>query len=495
MTKRRKRGCMRKKPKVGKVIVIGAGPAGLTAAHELLRDGSGEFEVVILEETKTVGGISRTVNYRGNRMDMGGHRFFSKVGLVNDWWRERLGKDFVKRKRLSRILFEGKFFDYPISLSMRTLKTMGFLTTVQVGVSYLRSVVKRRPEKTLEDFYVNRFGRKLYEMFFENYTENLWGRHPSEIDPEWGAQRAKGLSVGAILRDMGAKLVKKEGRKVETSLIEEFWYPKLGPGQMWEKVLEEVKEMGGEIVMEAKVVEVRREKNRVTGVGYEKDGKKVFVSGDVVISSMAMRDLVEAMNDVPKECVRIAKGLPYRDYMTVGVLFKKEALAKKLEDNWIYVHDTRVKLGRLQIYNNWSQGLVKEPKKTVWMGLEYFCDEGDELWKMRDEDFARMATSELRMTGLLKDGAEALDWHVERVKKAYPAYFDTYEEIGKLRKYLDKTENLFLVGRNGQHRYNNMDHSMCTAFEAVKNIKANVLRKDNVWAVNTEKEYHEAGGV
>ena len=512
-----------------KVIIIGAGPAGLTAAYELL-DKSKKFDVVVLEESNTFGGISRTVNYKGNRMDMGGHRFFSKVPEVNEWWEKMLPtqgampKDDVKlgrtstvnkggpnpektdrvmlrRNRLSRIFFKQKFFDYPVSLKMDTLKNMGIGTTIVVGFSYLKSAIFKRKEKSLEDFYINRFGKKLYSMFFENYTENLWGRHPSQISPEWGAQRVKGLSIRAILKDIFGKIFHKKNRKVETSLIEEFSYPKLGPGQLWELTAAEIEKKGGVIIKKAKVTKINKNKNNVlTGVSYLKDDKEVEIKGDYVIPSMPIKDLVEEMNDVPSKYLIIATGLPYRDYMTVGVLINKLNLVNKTKiktignivpDDWVYVHDKSVKMGRFQIYNNWSPYLVKDLNNTVWMGLEYFCNEGDEMWSMSDKAFAKMGVKEMIKMNLIDSEKNVLDTHVERVKKAYPAYFDTYEHIDDLRKYLDKIPNLFCVGRNGQHRYNNLDHSMCTSFEAVRNIISGKTDKSNIWNVNTEKEYHE----
>ena len=415
---------------------------------------------------------------------------------------EKTDRVMLRRNRLSRIFFDQKFFDYPVSLKASTIKNMGIGTTFVVGCSYLKSVVHKRPEKSLEDFYINRFGKKLYSMFFENYTENLWGRHPRDISPEWGAQRVKGLSISAILKDIFGKAFGKKNRKVETSLIEEYAYPKLGPGQLWELTAKDIRKKGGEIIMEARVVGIKRnKKNEVTGVIYEKNGKKKVVNGDYVISSMPIKDLVEAMDGVPKKMMKIAMGLPYRDYMTVGVLAPRLALKNETDiktlgdivpDNWVYVHDKSVKMGRFQIYNNWSPYLVKDIEHRVWVGLEYFCDEGDDLWSMNDDDFARMAISEMARINIIESEDDALDYHVERVKKAYPAYFDTYEQIDDLRTYLDKIPNLFLVGRNGQHRYNNLDHSMCTSFEAVKNIMSGETKKDNVWNVNTEKEYHES---
>ena len=512
-----------------KILVIGAGPAGLTAAYELLN--KGDFEVIVFEESNDFGGISKTVNYKGNRMDMGGHRFFSKVPEVNEWWEKMLptqgagSKDDVmlgrsttvveggpdpeqtdqvmlRRHRVSRILFLNKFFDYPISMKPETFKNMGIVNTIKVGVSYLRTLVHKLPEDNLENFYINRFGRKLYSMFFEYYTENLWGRHPSEIDASWGAQRVKGLSIFAVIKDIFDKAFKKDNRKVETSLIEEFGYPKLGPGQLWDVTASEIEKLGGKIIKNACVKELHKDENgNIDFLSYLKDGEMIRESGDIIISSMPLKDLVAGMNDVPGKISRIASGLPYRDYMTVGVLTKKLKLRNETDiktignivpDCWVYVQERQVKMGRFQIYNNWSPYMVKDLENTVWVGLEYFVQEGDSFWNMDDADFSEFAIDEMIKLGLIDDKDDVLDTHVERVKKAYPAYFDTYSEIDSLVEYLKGISNLYCVGRNGQHRYNNIDHSMCTSFEAVKNIINGVADRSNVWEVNTEKEYHEA---
>jgi len=514
-----------------KALIIGAGPAGLTAAYELLK-GSDDIEVIVFEESEYMGGISKTVNYNGNRMDMGGHRFFSKVPRVNEWWENMLplqgspsyddivlertmpwkqgGPDpeqtdrvMLLRNRISRIFFEQKFFDYPIKLSFELFKNMGLLNTIQVGFSYLFSLIHKREEKSLEDFYINRFGKKLYSMFFERYTENLWGRHPSQIDPSWGAQRVKGLSIIAIFKDIFSKMLPgKENRHVETSLIESFSYPKLGPGQLWEVTASEVEKMGGRILKNSKVVSLTKDAdNHLVSLTYEHNGEQITVEGDIFISSMPVKDLVGGMNDVPAKEAAIAAGLPYRDYRTLGVLIPTLKLKNKTQlrtignivpDNWVYVHDRSVTMGRFQIYNNWSPYMIKDLEHTVWIGLEYFCNEGDALWNMSEEEFSRLGVQEMVTMGLIDSADEVIDTHAESVKKAYPAYFDTYDEMDTLIAYLNTIDNLYCVGRNGQHRYNNIDHSMCTSFEAVYNILNGVKDRSNVWNVNTEKEYHES---
>lgn len=514
-----------------KALVIGAGPAGLTAAYELLEK-SDDIEVVVFEESEHMGGISKTVTYKGNRMDMGGHRFFSKIAEVNEWWDKMLpmqahpaadykalgidvplakqgpnpeteDRTMLTRRRVSRIFFKKKFFDYPISLKLSTLADMGLLTTIKVGFSYLGSLIHKRDEKSLEDFYINRFGKKLYSMFFERYTENLWGRHPRVIAPDWGSQRVKGLSIIAILKDMFGKVFPgNKNRKVETSLIEEFKYPKLGPGQLWDVTADEILKKGGTILRNHKVTGViKDENNHLTGVKVETaEGEKIF-EGDYIISSMPVKDLVAGMNDVPKDKAAIAEGLPYRDYITLGVLVPKLKLENKtkiktigniIPDNWVYVHDKGVHMGRFQVYNNWSPYMIKDIENTVWLGLEYFCYENDKWWNMTEDEFAKFAIEDMVNLGLIDSGDEVLDYHEEKVKKAYPAYFDTYEHMDELVEYLSAIDNLYCVGRNGQHRYNNLDHSMCTSFETVKNIISGTKDKRNIWSVNTETEYHES---
>lgn len=509
-----------------KIIIIGAGPAGLTAAYELLKNGSGNT-VQIYECSDRIGGISKTVKYKNYRMDLGGHRFFSKIDRVNKMWDELLpvqgslsfddkllgrertlfpnGPDpdncdevMLKRVRVSRIYFKNKFFDYPISA--KVFGQMGFGSLMNAGFSYLHSCIfKKKPEDDLESFYINRFGKVLYSMFFEGYTEKLWGRHPSKISSDWGAQRVKGLSVFAVAKDMISKAFGNNKTK-ETSLIGEFSYPKYGPGQLWELTADRITEMGGEISLNCNVKRLITENGKVTGVVFERGGQEFTENADIVISSMPVKDLIAGMNDVPDDISRIAAGLPYRDFITVGILVDKlriknatkmKTLGNIVPDCWIYVQDTGVTMGRIQIFNNWSPYLLDDPQNSVWMGLEYFCAEGDEMWNMSDEDFAEMAAAELVKMGIIDSADNVRDHHVEHVKKAYPAYFDTYSEMDKVIGYLNSFDNLYCVGRNGQHRYNNMDHSMMTAFETADNILGGRKDKDNIWNVNTEKEYHE----
>ncbi len=510
-----------------KVVIIGGGPAGLTAGYDLLKK-SKDYEVVVLEELNQVGGISKTIRYKGNRMDLGGHRFFSKSDEVNQFWNEVMplqgkpsfddkklkrkkklnkgGPDPEKednvmllRERVSRIYYLKKFFDYPITLKFETLKNMGFIRTMQSGFSYLKSLIFKKKEDSLENFYVNRFGRKLYSMFFEGYTEKLWGRHPKEISADWGAQRVKGISIMAVLKDALSKIFHINSKKKETSLIEEFYYPKFGPGHLWEKVAKDFEKMGGTILKNHKVISVNTEKKQVKSLICEVDGEMVEITGDIFISSMPIKDLINGMKKVPANVKTIANGLPYRDFVTVGLLVKKLNLKNETDkktlnnivpDCWIYVQENDVKLGRIQIFNNWSPYMVKNPMDTVWIGLEYFCNEGDEFWNLSEKETIKLATEELISMGVI-DNDDILDSHREQVKKAYPAYFDTYDEIDKVIDYLNKFDNLYCIGRNGQHRYNNMDHSMMTAFVTVDVILGNKTDKNEIWNVNVEKEYHE----
>ena len=509
------------------VIIIGAGPAGLTAAYELLKK-SKDYNVIVLEETKDIGGISKTVNYNGYRMDIGGHRFFSKSKEITDFWKEimpiqgSIPYDYEEcnrnvatedggpnpneednvmliRNRISRIYYSNHFFDYPISLKWQTLKNLGFKKTFLSGVSYIKSVITKKEETNLENFYINRFGYELYSMFFEKYTEKLWGRHPREISADWGAQRVKGLSIAGVIKNIFKKTFHIKDKNVETSLIEEFYYPKYGPGQLWETVAKKITENGGKIILNSKVDNINFKDNKIVSV----TANNIEYKGDIFISSMPLKDLINDLcgnKDVNKDIKRIANGLSYRDFVAVGILVNKlkiknetniKTLGNIVPDCWIYVQDESVKLLRFQIFNNWSCYLVKNPKEEVWIGAEYTCSEKDMLWKMSDKEIIYFVGKELEKIGVI-DTDDIKDYHIEKIKKAYPSYFDTYEEIDKLIEYINSFDNLFCVGRNGQHRYNNMDHSMMTSIEAVNNIIENNHNKDNIWSVNTEKIYHES---
>ena len=464
-------------------IIIGAGPAGLTAAYELLN--KTDIKPIILEETPYVGGISRTAEYKGNRMDLGGHRFFTKNEYINKLWRD-ICQDMMTRPRTSRVFYLGKFFDYPISLKFSTLKNLGFFRTFKVGIGYMKSVIFKRKENNLENFMINRFGTPLYRMFFENYTEKVWGRPPKEIDASWGKQRIKGLSITKLIAN-----ALRINKKKETSLIDEFLYPKLGPGELYEKMAKKILNMGGEIVYNAKVEKVNLEDGIVSGI----TASGIEYKADYFFSSMPIKDLCLAMNDVPENHLKVAENLPYRDFITVGLLCKNlEIDAPYPKDNWIYIQETDVKIGRLQIFNNWSPYLVAKPTEEdvtspCWIGLEYFAYEGDELWNMSDSDFISFATLELAKIGVVKVES-VLDGTRIKVKKAYPAYFDSYADFPALQDWLCGIGNLYCIGRNGQHRYNNMDHSMLTAVTAVDSLLNN-KGTGECWRVHTDEEYHE----
>lgn len=495
----------------GKIIVVGAGPAGLTAAYEI-----GSKNVTIFEKESFVGGISRTAEYKGNRIDIGGHRFFSKSDAVMDWWNKILpfqedGENaddteliMLKRSRLSRILWMRKLFDYPLSLSPKTILNLGVFRTFLLGASYLKAALFP-PEKieNLEDFFISRFGERLYLQFFKDYTEKVWGVKCSEIDASWGAQRIKGVSIKKAIMHALFGRRKKGGirrKNVETSLIDEFLYPKFGPGQLWERVAELCVRKGVRLEMRADVDEIYVENGRVAGVRVRReDGSLERFDCDALVSSMPIRELFSKLRcaDIPKDIADIANGLLYRDFITVGVLCDKILInSDKMQngitkDNWIYIQEPDVKVGRLQIFNNWSPYLVKD-KGRIWIGLEYFCQEGDEMWEMSDSEMIETARRELQKCAVANP-ENVLDAVVIKTKKAYPAYFGTYGKFGEVRNFLDKIENLYCVGRNGQHRYNNMDHSMLSAMEAAKIINCGgSLSKDAVWNVNAEESYHES---
>lgn len=510
------------------VVIIGAGPAGLTAALELIT--RSDIKPIVLEADIQVGGISKTIEYRGNRMDLGGHRFFSKSEWVMQWWQALLplhgpkdgpvmvhyhGKQqtvipsgsgggaacLLLRPRLSRIYFLRRFFDYPLKLNWTTISNLGVWRLARILLSYAAAKIRPRQEKSLEDFIVNRFGAELYRTFFKDYTEKVWGVPCSEISAEWGAQRIKSLSITEALKHAIGRLLPKRGSRVKhTSLIEQFLYPPLGPGQMWEAAADKIRALGGRIEFGVKVIGMHHANGRIQGLEVVRDGgSREFIPADEVISTMPVRDLVQGMVPAaPPEVLEVARGLLYRDFITVGLLVRKLKPSRYavagtrthiLPDNWIYVQEKEVKLGRLQIFNNWSPDLVRD-QDTVWLGLEYFCNEGDALWSMSKEEFARFAIQELASIDLI-DPADVLDWNVVHVEKAYPAYFGSYERFGVIRQWVDSFANLYLVGRNGMHRYNNQDHSMLTGKLAAEAIMFGHVDRAEIWAVNIDDEYHE----
>ena len=573
-----------------KALIIGAGPAGLTAALEFLR--RTDVHPIILEASGEIGGISRTVRYKGNRMDIGGHRFFSKSDRVMQWWMELMPPDagedsptglskdveisyqgkkrtvevpadvpehpplrgmgpltitteteeddplghentaehghtetvvvpatpaaqdlvMLVRPRKSRIYYLRKFFDYPIKLTGSTIGNLGPVRMAKIGVSYVASRVRPiKQEKSLEDFLINRFGRELYLTFFKSYTEKVWGTPCDQISAEWGAQRIKGLSLTTAVKHFvkktfargpkGAAGADVAQKKTDTSLIERFLYPKFGPGQLWEHVAEMIVERGGEVRMQWTVDKIITEGARVVAVeAVHVDGKRERIEADFFISTMPMRELTHALEaggaHVPAPVREVSDGLQYRDFITVGVLANrldvKEPDDGLIRDTWIYIQEPDVLLGRLQIFNNWSPYMVADPGK-VWIGLEYFCYESDPLWSMADDDLKRFAAGELEKIGILRT-SEVTDAHVVRVPKTYPAYFGTYARFDELRAWVDGFENLFLVGRNGMHKYNNQDHSMLTAMAVVDGVAAGGVDKKVVWSINTEQEYHEEKG-
>ena len=553
-----------------RAIIIGAGPAGLTAALEFLRHT--DIVPIILEASSEIGGISRTIRYKGNRMDIGGHRFFSKSDRVMQWWMDLMPPDLTSetptgvdlsyqgkqrrievpahapehpplrgmgplhiteedpddgttetitvethapesddlvmlvRPRKSRIYYLRRFFDYPIKLNGTTIANLGPVRMARIGISYITSRLHPiKNEKSLEDFLINRFGRELYLTFFKSYTEKVWGTPCDQISAEWGAQRIKGLSLTTALKhfvkkafttkpkDEASSDVAQKG--TDTSLIERFLYPKFGPGQLWEHVADKIVTMGGEIHMGCKVDSIEVNGKRVIAVeAINANGERQRFEGNFFLSTMPMRELVQSLRtEIPANVREVSEGLQYRDFITVGILANKLDVTEPggglIKDTWIYIQEPDVLLGRLQIFNNWSPYMVSDPTK-VWIGLEYFCYDTDPLWSMPDDELKTFAAHELQKIGILRT-AEVLDAHVVRVPKTYPAYFGTYNRFQELRQFTDSFENLFLVGRNGMHKYNNQDHSMLTAMAVVDGIAAGHVNKAALWSINTEQEYHE----
>lgn len=542
-------------------IIAGAGPAGLTAAYELLK--RTDIQPVVCEATDAIGGIAQTYNYKGNRIDIGGHRFFSKEKRVMDWWfnilplqgapardtaekaheidyateaiiqylcpecvdeqeirgrrlddgrykvpapdPEKTDAVMLQRPRLSRIFYRRHFFPYPIGITFSVARRLGFWNTFLIGMSYIkRQVFPIRDETYLDAFYRNRFGDRLYKTFFEAYTEKVWGVPVSEIRADWGAQRVKGLSlkraVVHAVKDLLSSDFQKAQAERETSLITRFFYPKFGPGQMWETVAKQVKDCGGDVRMKTRVSGVKTREGRVVSATLEHvdTGEKEEVSCDYVFSTMPIKHLARMMDPPPPQHVAdVADGLHYRDFLTVGLLLKKLHVVEKgkpvgdsVPDNWIYVQEGGVRVGRIQIFNNWSPYMVADYGSAVWIGLEYFVNEGEDLWKMPDEQLIDLGIREMETIGFCRR-EDMLDACVLRMPKAYPAYIGSYDRLHVVRDFVETIPNLYLIGRNGMHRYNNQDHSMLTAMLAVDNIVAGRTDKSNLWDVNLEMVYHE----
>lgn len=455
-----------------KVVIIGAGPAGLTAAWELVTKAGEDYEVTILEETEQVGGMAKSVSYNGNIMDVGGHRFFSKEKVVLDWWKaffQRNGKtsELMLRNRKVSIYYGESFFDYPITLSLKNIKKLGFSNACIAGLTYLISCICPRKEKSLEDFYMNRFGKMLYKMFFENYTKKLCGVHPNEISPEWGRQRVRGLSVGKIVRER----FEKKGWQTKEGLLSPslFYYPKYGPGQLWSVVAEEIVQNGGIIRLNCKVCGLQqKEDNTIEYVTVESEKGIETVKGDIFISTMPLNKMIAGMNLASEDVKNIAGKLPYRSIVSIGLIV--EHMRFDVKDCWIYIHNEDVKVCRVQVYKNWSPYLMDEPEKRSFLALEYFCDENDEMWSMSKEECMKLAVQEAVKLKILDDGVEVLACYKECIAQAYPGYYGAYEQVETIRDYLKGIDNLFCIGRNGQHRYWNMDKCMISAWDAVEQI-------------------------
>ncbi|MDD5262557.1 MAG: NAD(P)/FAD-dependent oxidoreductase [Methylacidiphilales bacterium] len=465
-------------------IIVGAGPAGLTAAAELVENG---FRVDVLEkDPEYVGGIARTVRYKGYRFDIGGHRFFSKSPEVTEWWRRRLPDDFIQVRRMSRIFYRGKFFDYPLRAG-NALRNLGIFTSMACMLSYLWSRLRPvRPEKSFADWVTNRFGSRLFRIFFKTYTEKVWGMPCNQISADWAAQRIKGLSLLKAIWFALLPQRKGEGSGVVKTLIDRFEYPRLGPGMMWEKTRDDIQARGGAIHMGTEVTRIRHDGSKVLSVETRMaDGATREWQAHAFIISMPLRETIAALDPKAEdEVCRAAERLKYRDFLTVALMVRRADL---FPDNWIYVHDPGVRLGRIQNFNNWSPEMAPG-NDTTCLGLEYFCFEGDGLWTMRDEDLIELGKRELATLGLVKP-EEVFDGAVVRMPKAYPVYGPGYlEDVARIRRALGKFSNLQPVGRNGLHKYNNQDHSMMTALLAARNLNGGAF---DVWKVNTDAEYHE----
>lgn len=459
------------------VVILGAGPAALSAGLELNKKG---FKTILIEREDKIGGISKTILYKGHRFDVGGHRFFTKSKEVNKLWHDTLGKDFVPTPRLSRIYYNRKFFMYPVEVKDTLLKA-GIWTSIICVASYFKyKFFPIKPEKSFEDWVTNRFGQKLFKMFFQSYTEKVWGISTKKLSAEWATQRIKNLSMWETIKNA----IFKPKEKV-TSLIDEFYYPKYGPGMMYEKMAETLKKDGTEIMLSADVISLKKKGNRIEEVIIESKGSKKSIKGDYFVSTIPLSDTIKFITPEIKKLENIQKDLRFRDFLSVNLILKKPDL---FPDTWIYVHDPAVKMGRVQNYKNWSRFMTADKDHTP-IGCEYFCNQGDALWKTDDKKLIALASFELEKIGLAKK-EDIVDGLVYRMRDAYPVYMGKYKEaICEAKSVIDSIENLEVAGRGGMFRYNNMDHSILAGLFAARKIAG---EKCDPWDVNEEKDYHEA---
>ena len=460
------------------VVIIGAGPAGLTAANEALKR---NLHPVLIEKSGQVGGIARTESYRGYRFDIGGHRFFTRFEDIQKIWHEVLDHDFIKVPRISRIYYKKHFYRYPLNF-YNAVSNLGALEGLLILLSYLKAkIFPHDKEDTFEQWVTNRFGRRLFETFFKTYTEKVWGMSCSDIQADWAAQRIKGLSLRRVISDA----VVRRNHREATTLIREFHYPIHGPGMMWQNMQKRIVEQSGEVLLNASAVCMHRAANRIEAISVRQGEKEFKLPGASTLSSMPLDELIFLLAPRPPEPVlRAASRLRYRDFILVGLILNK---SKLFPDNWIYVHSPEVRVGRIQNFKNWSAAMVPDTGKTS-LGMEYFCSEGDEIWKMPDSELVELAKQELHHLRLAHTTAVE-DGVVFRQRKAYPVYDNEYRQnIQVIRNFLDTIENLQTIGRNGLHRYNNQDHSMLTAILAIGNLFG---ENHDLWAVNTELSYYE----
>ncbi|MEW6083105.1 MAG: NAD(P)/FAD-dependent oxidoreductase [Chloroflexota bacterium] len=459
-------------------VIVGGGPAGLTAAYELA---CRHYQPIVFEKYDKVGGIARTEMYNGYYFDMGGHRFFTKSAEVNQMWQEVMGTDFLRRPRLSRIYYKRRFFNYPLK-PFNALRGLGIWEGLLIGFSYLYwQIFPHRQENNFEEWVTNRFGKRLFRIFFKSYTEKVWGISTSELSAEWAAQRIKDLDLKAAILSMFVK-----PKQTIKTLIEEFDYPRRGPGMLWNMVKDKIEERGGQVYLNTTVVKIRHRENRITEVVVKRGDQFEVVTGSHFISSMAITDFVRALDPSPPQAVLNATDkLSYRDFLTVCLVVNQPKL---FDDNWIYVHEPNVKVGRIQNFKNWSPDMVPD-ENTSSLGLEYFCNEGDDLWRMADEDLVDLGKRELDVIGLAR-ASDVIDGRVFRVEKAYPIYDSTYQQhLQVIRSYLATFDNFQTIGRNGLHRYNNQDHAMLTGMYAVRNALDGETY--DLWSINAEQDYHE----